>query len=119
MAGIVSGNKSADKTPAPAEPVKPTGFQIVDEESIPDSSTRNMSENPFQEKINELAKTGKAASVVVPTEDEETIRAQIRRAAGNIGKGGHTVPEKVPGRDDVVKIWFRVKEKRARKPKTS
>lgn len=109
----VPAAKQGDKTegkPVTTSPADlPLSFQDADE--MPDAKELNQSNNPFQEKVNELSRNGKAASVVVPVEKGDWARTMIRRAANNIDKGTRTKVQKVEGDASKVRVWFRVTEK--------
>lgn len=103
---------------------KDTGFIIEDVvEEMPGATEVNSVVNPFQEAVNTLAKDsrghdGNAVPVVVPADDEDWARTQIRRAAANVNKGARTkvVPIKEGEHKGKVRIYFTVgaKTKRAK-----
>lgn len=126
-AGAKSATPATDN-PNPNRVLNPgnTGPAVLnfdDVETIPGASQRASLTNPFQDKVNELAKSGAATSLVVREDDEDWTRMMIRRAAGAINKGAVTkvAPatknkdgsgDKIPGH---VRIYFSIGEKRARK----
>jgi hypothetical protein len=84
----------AAPVPAPAAPVPaPSAPVFEDVEEMPES----FKFNPYQDKVNELAKTGKGAAVKVLDEDVKQVRADIRKAANNIEKGATTRVQILPG----------------------
>lgn len=112
-----NGAKIKENDPMP-ENTKPTvSLSFEDADTMPGAQELNAVTNPFQEKVNELAQSGKATSFVVPDGDVATCREQIRRAANNIDKGAKTKPVPEKGRDGYTRIWFEVgtKVKRPRK----
>lgn len=116
------GNKPAEEkreeTPMMPETPATPAFSFADEEDVPGAAEVNQITNPFQDKVNELAKSGRAASFEV--KDEKTAkwaRDQIRRAAANINKGAVTKSAPVKGTDK-FKIWFKVGDKRKKSPAT-
>lgn len=119
LPGNKSENKpSAAKTDANIKenpPVNPTSpavnLSFEDADAMPEAKELNQSSNPFQEKVNELARTGKAAAVVVPVDQESWARSMIRRAANNIDKGARTKVQKVDGQDNMRRIWFKIGKK--------
>lgn len=90
-------------------------FVFEDADRMPGAAELSAETNPFQEKINELAKTGKATSIVRPDREVEGIRNQIRRAANNIGMSGQTKVVEVKGRPGFTRIWFSVRPKKENK----
>jgi hypothetical protein len=110
-----------DATPAaPAENGRALMFDDIAE--IPGSTQRAALTNPFQEKVNALAKNGGASSVVVSDDDVKWVRDMIRRATGAIGKGAVTkvtpatenpdgTGKKIPGKS---RVYFSVGNKRTR-----
>lgn len=91
--------------------------------TIPGASQRAALTNPFQAKVNALAETGGASSVVVPDDDVEWARKMVRAAASAINKGSVTkfapatqnadgTGEMLPGKS---RVWFSIGDKRARK----
>lgn len=122
MANTLPG-KSENKNTAPAAKVQNKGDEPVntspadvalnfqDAPEMPDAKELNQSSNPFQEKVNELAKSGNASSVVIPVEKESWARTMIRRAANNIDMGTRTKVQKVEGDPTKVRVWFRVTTK--------
>lgn len=87
-------------------------FVFEDADRMPGAAELSAETNPFQEKINELAKSGKATSIVRPDREVEGIRNQIRRAANNIGMSGKTKVVEVKGRPGHTRIWFSVGPKK-------
>lgn len=87
-----------------------------DSDKMPGRAELNAKENPFQEKVNEISRNGKAASIVVPKGDAENgekwARDQIRRACNNIGKGAITKVEVHSATH--VRVWFQTKAKTKR-----
>lgn len=113
---VKPANPVPPSTPAvPAAPATPSlpSLNFVDSEKVPTAAQRNMSENPFQEKVNELSRTGRASYVDIPAKNEDWARSQIRRACNNIGKGADTATEKLGNGN--VRVHFGVKEKRQRR----
>jgi len=118
--------------PAARQSEKPTGdksngnggnglgslsFQDVD--AIPTGDSLNAMTNPFQEKVNELARTKKGAFVDLPDDQVDNARTLIRRACGNINMGAKTrVTATTPKRDGFSRVWFQVGDKVERKRKT-
>lgn len=101
----------------------PAVLNFEDVKKIPAASQRAALTNPFQAKVNELAKSGEASSVVVNDDDVEWTRRMIRSACGAIGKGSETkvtpATEKADGSGPKIpgksRVYFSVPEKRARK----
>lgn len=105
-----SNDKSDDK-PGKAAPV----LDFTDRDAPPTAAELSQSSNPFQEKINELARTGKATSFVAPVDDADTLINQIRAAAANISKGSRVRREEIKGDSSRIRIHFWVDEKRDKK----
>lgn len=103
-----------DTTPARRD----LALEFVDHDEFIDQNAVNAKTNPFQAKINELAQSGRSASVLIPESDEKWAREQIRRAANNVNKGARTkvVPEVHPHHPDVkhVRVHFVVGEMQKR-----
>lgn len=104
----------ADNTVSPSEVLS---FEDVDD--IPQGAELDAITNPFTEKVNELARTGKATRFPYAAENEKWALNKIRRAANNIGKGAKTKVTPVEGDPTKVIIWFKIGEKSARGRKPS
>lgn len=87
-------------------------FLFEDLDKMPGAAELSAETNPFQEKVNELAKTGKATSVVRKDRDVEAVRNQIRRAANNIQMSGKTKVVELKDRPGFTKIFFSVGPKK-------
>lgn len=122
MANTLPGKTDKTSTPAAKQGDKTEGkpvntspadlaLSFVDADEMPDAKELNQSSNPFQEKVNELSRTGKAASVTLPVERGDWARTMIRRAANNIDRGTRTKLQKVEGDPTKVRVWFRVTDK--------
>lgn len=101
-----------------SDKTNPDAIVFDDHEDMPGAAAINAKVNPYQAKVNELARTGRTASFLIPLTDAKHAREQIRRAANNIKKGASTreVPEKHPHKPDVkhVRIYFHVREMQSR-----
>lgn len=121
MAGLPTPDKTpskpAETTLDTAEKARPSSFMFEVAERIPTAEELNSAANPFQEKVNELARTGKAAQFVLPDDDVDWARGQIRRAAGNIGLGANTRFMAEKGRPGFSRIFFNTKAKTVRSRK--
>jgi hypothetical protein len=111
---VTSEKDATVKTPT----VLPT-LNFEDVEVMPDAKDLNAQANPFQAKINELAKSGKGSSVVVPDADVDWVRAQVRRACGNINLGATTRFTAEAGRPGMSRVFFSTKAKTTRARKSS
>lgn len=109
-----------EETPMmPESPANGAKFVFEDVDDVPGAADVNQITNPFQDKVNELAKTQRAASFVVENEKAaKWARDQIRRAAANINKGAVTKQAPVKGTDK-FKIWFKIGDKRKKTSATS
>lgn len=87
-------------------------FLFEDLDKMPGAAELSAETNPFQEKVNELAKTGKASSVVRKDRDVEAVRNQIRRAANNINMSGKTKVVELKDRPGFTRIFFAVEAKK-------
>lgn len=90
-------------------------FAFEDLDKMPGAAELSAETNPFQEKINELAKSGKASSVVRRDRDVENVRNQIRRAANNINMSGKTKVVELKDRPGFTRIFFAVEPKKEKK----
>jgi hypothetical protein len=111
-------NQSEVKEDKPVNtPAETLTFKDADE--MPGAKELNQSSNPFQEKVNELSRTGKASYVIVATDRETWARTMIRRAANNIDKGTRTKVQKVEGDTTKIRVWFKVTPKVKRNESTT
>lgn len=117
-------NDNKATTPAPATNTAPAatagfaGISFEDAAEMPDAGTLALAVNPFADKVAELARTGKAAKVVLPDGDVKAARDLIRRAANAINKGAKTRTVPAKGSETThTEVWFSVGDmtKRPRK----
>lgn len=103
---------------APAATAGFAGISFEDAAEMPDAGTLALAVNPFADKVAELARTGKAAKVVLPDGDVKAARDLIRRAANAINKGAKTRTVPAKGSETThTEVWFSVGDmtKRPRK----
>lgn len=109
-------NKPADSNkPEDVQPTKAVeqaeSLLFDDVEDIPQGSDLDALTNPFQDKVNELAQSGKATRFKYDAENETWALNKIRRAANNVNKGARTKVTPVEGDPTKVLIWFKVVQK--------
>ena len=103
--------------PKPAAPVTVDVFEDFDD--VP----ALVKENKYQEKINEIAKTGKVTMVLIVADNEKNERDLVRKAANAINKGGRTRISKkhpktganAPAGMEYMVFWLEAMTKRPRK----
>lgn len=125
-------NTPASKPTTPPAATPPAfSLDFTDEAALPSAAEINAVTNPFQAKVNELARTGRKASVILqdapigddgkPVSAEGNVqwaREQIRKACGNIGKGAKTKVFPLTEKPGYSKVFFEVGDKVDRPRKT-
>lgn len=107
-------NVTMTTSAAPATPAKTTSAKLVftDLAELPGADV--LAVNPYQDKVNELARTGRAASIRVHEDKVDSERNSIRRAANSINKGAKTKVSQ-PDDENMVTIYFKIGDKRDKK----
>jgi hypothetical protein len=118
------------KTDAPVPPVAPKSdvppvapTAPVDQFEDFDEVPALVKDNKYQEKINELARTGKASMTLIEEKNEKNERDLVRKAANAISKGGRTRISKkhpktgaaAPAGKEYMVFWLETMTKRPRK----